>query len=241
MTETMDRIRSVYLSNERPVWTIEPLHRASADRLTVFLDAELYRDRVGAVGIIEELRTRGQIADSWFVFVSMESFESRWLECPCYPPFAQFVVEELLPWLEGRFPELGRVWRRTLVGLSYTGLAAAFVAKEFPGKFDRVISQSGSFWSDEAALVRDFQALPDSLPTEFYLDVGLRETQVEVLHREGVFQRISQIDGVKQFRDALLERGHRVKYVEFDGGHEMAAWQQTLPGALVWALPTAVH
>ncbi len=237
----VDRLRSRFLNNERSIWTIEPLNRASADRLTVFLDAELYREGIGVAGIIAELRARGQIADSWFVFVSSESPAARMRECPCYPPFARFVAEELLPWLEVRFPELARVRRRVLVGLSYTGLAAAFVAKEFPGRFEKVISQSGSFWSEDAALVKAFRILPGPLPTEFYLDVGLLETDVDVQHGDGLTQEISQIDGVRQFRDALLERGHRVKHVEFDGGHEMAAWKQTLPAALVWALPAVVQ
>jgi len=239
MIETVEKIRSVYLNNERSIWTIEPLHRATADRLTVFLDAELYRDGMGVVGLLADLRARGQIADTWFVFVSSESPAARMRECPCYPPFARFVAEELLLWLEGRFPELAQVRQRVLVGLSYTGLAAAFVAKEYPGRFQKVISQSGSFWSDDAALVKAFRILPSPLPTEFYLDVGRRETEVDVEHGEGLTQEISQIDGVRQFRDALLERGHLVNYVEFDGGHELAAWKRTLPGALVWALPVA--
>ena len=45
--------------------------------LTVFLDAELYRDRVGAVRLLDELISDKQLADSWFVFVSVESAEAR--------------------------------------------------------------------------------------------------------------------------------------------------------------------
>jgi hypothetical protein len=37
----------------------------------VFLDGQRYRGRVDALSVIEELR--GQVADSWFVFVSEES------------------------------------------------------------------------------------------------------------------------------------------------------------------------
>jgi len=75
MKETTDRIRSVYLKNERPIWIREPIAPMLAQSLTIFLDGELYRERVGASGVIDALQ--GKVADSWFVFVSMESVEAR--------------------------------------------------------------------------------------------------------------------------------------------------------------------
>ncbi len=75
------------------------------------------------------------------------------------------------------------------------------------------------------------------VPTAFYLDVGLREIDGNVRHRENVVQVVSQIDSVRLFRDVLLQLEHSVAYVEFDGGHDFAAWKQTLPGALRWAMP----
>src|SRR5689334_11539418 len=144
MNEVVSRFRSVHLQNERPIWVRPPRDPSSAEHVSVFLDGELYRDQVGANSVIDRLED--DIADSWFVFVSMESVEARWRECPCHQPFARFVTEELLPWLNARHPELRLVRKRTLIGLSYTGLAAAFVAKECPGIFQRVVSQSGSFW-----------------------------------------------------------------------------------------------
>ena len=70
-----------------------------------------------------------------------------------------------------------------------------------------------------------------------YLDAGSRETAENVQHREDVLQVVSQIEGVRRFRDVLSCQGYSVKYVEFDGGHEFSAWAKTLPEALSWALP----
>jgi enterochelin esterase family protein len=123
----------------------------------VFLDGERYRGRVGALSVIEEIRH--QVADSWFVFVSEESSEARWRECPCYPPFAGFIGEELLSWLASAYIDLSRIKRRVVAGLSHTGLAAAFVAKEYPAAFHRIISQSGSFWWNDCWLVEEFLRL----------------------------------------------------------------------------------
>jgi enterochelin esterase family protein len=203
----------------------------------VFLDGELYRDRIGAVGIIDGLHQAGRIDDSWFVFVSMESPEARWRECPCYPPFARFISSELLPWLEHTHTGVKHARHRVLAGLSYTGLAAAYVASEAPGLFHKVISQSGSFWWNDCWLIKQTDRWSQPLGTEFHLDVGTRETQENVQHREDVLQVVSQIDGVRRFRSLLHSHGHAVRSVEFDGGHEFTAWAGTLPAALAWALP----
>jgi enterochelin esterase-like enzyme len=233
--EAVERIRSRHLGNERAVWIREPA-RGAATRLVVFLDAEMYRDRVGAPAIIDELEKQRTIAGAWFVFVSSANVDARWKECPCYPPFARFVVEELLPWLETRRPEIAQVQERVLVGLSYTGLAAAFVAREFPGQFQKVISQSGSFWWRDGWLIDRYRAMRRTLPTAFHLDVGTKETQTNLQHHPDVFQKMPQIEGVRKFRDVLLKRGHEVRYVEFAGGHAAVGWRSTLREALRWAL-----
>jgi enterochelin esterase family protein len=234
MHEVIAPLKSVHLQNERLIWVRLPRNRSAAEHVSIFLDGELYRDQVGASSVVDALE--GDIADSWFVFVSTESAEARWLECACHRPFARFVVEELLPWLSTQHQELRLVRKRTLIGLSYTGLAAAFVAKEFPGVFRRVVSQSGSFWWNDCWLSDQYRASA-RIPTDFYLDVGNQELAENVLHREGVLQVVSQLEGVHRFRDALRHKGNSVRYVEFDGGHDFAAWRQALPEALRWALP----
>jgi enterochelin esterase family protein len=233
MNEFGARLRSVHLQNERLVWVRPPRDRSAAEHVSIFLDGELYRDRVEANSVIDDIQD--DIADSWFVFVSMESVEARWLECPCYEPFASFIATELLPWLSTRHHELGLVEKRTLIGLSYTGLAAAFVAIQCPGVFQRVISQSGSFWWNNCWLAEQYRSRV-RVPTDFYLDVGTEELAEDVRHREDVLQVVSQVEGVRRFREVLDLKGYSVRYAEFEGGHDPASWRQTLPDALRWAL-----
>jgi enterochelin esterase-like enzyme len=123
-----------------------------------------------------------------------------------------------------------------LAGLSYTGLASAFVAKEYPGAFQRIISQSGSFWWNDCWLVHEFRRLEQQIPVEWYLDVGTQEIHENVRHREDLVQVVSQVEGVRQFRDALLAKGHAVRYNEFDGDHDYACWNRALVDALKWSL-----
>jgi enterochelin esterase-like enzyme len=234
--ETHHRIVSRRLNNERSVWAREPLGKDGTSRLVVFLDAELYRERIGAHSIIQDLQARGEIADSLVVFVSYESLEARSRECPCHPPFAAFVAEELLPWIGDRFPAAKNASERILAGLSYTGLAASYVATIHPHAFTKVISQSGSYWWNACRLVEQVRQSEEPIPAAFYLDVGSRETEVDVRHGPDLVQEVSQIDGVRRFRDALAAKGVGVKYVEFDGTHDFEAWKRALPDALRWAL-----
>lgn len=47
MTEQLHQFRSEHLGNERRVWIRPPVDGQTARRLVVFLDAELYREKVG--------------------------------------------------------------------------------------------------------------------------------------------------------------------------------------------------
>jgi enterochelin esterase family protein len=237
LAETVHAFRSAHLGNERSIWIREPAVPSRPYGLTIFLDGELYRDRVGAIATIDDLEARAALANSLFVSVSMHSEEARWIECPCHQPFADFINGELVPWLEAKYPAVKKSAERVLIGLSYTGLAAAFVAMKAPGAFTHVVAQSGSFWWNDCWLVEQFRGLETRLPTAFYLDVGLKETDENVRHKEDVLQVVSQIDAIRRLRDVMLDQGYAVKYVEFDGGHEFVAWQKTLPVALRWALP----
>lgn len=237
MSETVHRFFSTCLGNERNVWIRQPKLSAPPCNLAIFLDGELYREKVGALSVIEELEASTSIANTFFVFVSVSTWEDRWTECPCNPLFARFISEELLLWLIEQNPLLKAAAERALIGLSYTGLAAVYAALQSPASFTRVIAQSGSFWSNDCWLVEQFRQREKPLSTAFYLDVGSQETEENVRHKEDVLQVVSQIDAIRRLRSVLLEKGYRIKYQEFDGGHDCLAWKQTLPAALRWALP----
>lgn len=235
MTEQIHQFRSVHLGNERSVWIRPPVDGQTARRLVVFLDAELYREKVEAIEVIAGLEADPAFPSALYVFVSYATLEARWIECPCHPPFARFVSDEFLPWLQRLHPEVATCAERVLVGLSYTGLAAAYVALQAPGRFTHVIAQSGSFWSADGWLIEQYRLAPGPFP-QFYLDVGTKEDQQDVQHKEDLIQEMSQIEGVTRFRDVLIAKGVSPRYVMFEGGHDCAAWKRTLPGALRWAL-----
>lgn len=236
MSESRHRLPSAHLDNERDIWVRLPAAGTTAEVLLVFLDAELYRERVGSPAIVDSLEASGHIPPAIVVHVSHASTEARWLECPCHPPFAAFVIDELMPWLARQHPEVARCTERVLIGLSYTGLAASFVALQPSSPFTSVISQSGSYWSDDEWLTREYASRPPTRPVRHHVEVGRRETQTQVRHKEDVLQVASQRDAVHRFRDTLERCGYVVNFHEFDGGHEFDWWRRTLPDALCWAM-----
>jgi enterochelin esterase family protein len=151
--------------------------------LAIFLDGELYREKVDVLSVLDELEASASIANTFFAFVSVSTWEARWTECPCNPLFARFISEELLPWLTEHNPFLKAAPERVLIGLSYTGIAAAYTAFQSPVSFTRVIAQSGSFWSNDCWLVEQFRLREKPLSTAFYLDVGSQETEENVRHK----------------------------------------------------------
>jgi enterochelin esterase-like enzyme len=201
MRESVLQLNSSYLQNERSIWICESVSGASD--LVVFLDAEVYRDRMDALSVIEEVR--GQVADAWYVFVSHQTWETRWCECPCYPPFAGFIGEELLTWLASGYIDFKRIRRRALAGVSYTGLAAAFVAKAYPGSFQRIISQSGSFWWKDCWLVEQFRRLGQKIPANSTWTLARRKFMKTSVIRKNSFRlyRRSKASGASETHYSL--------------------------------------
>jgi len=230
--------KSKILENERAIWFRQPKSGVDQNKLAIFLDGELYH-KLGVSEIIDRSEEANAIDDTLFVFVSYGTVDDRWKECPCYPKFANFIADELLPLIVEQFPSVNAVHDRTLIGLSYTGLAAAYTALEKVGLFNNVIAQSGSLWWNDCYLAKQFESSTTNIPTRFYLDVGQAETEGYVEHKEDVIQRVSQISAVQQFRDVLQTKNIDVIYIEFDGGHDFESWAKTLPGALSWALSRA--
>ena len=155
--------------------------------------------------------------------------ETRLKELVFHPPFNQFLVYELMPWIYMRYAVTTDPAKTVIGGSSAGGLAAAYAALEHPQSFGNVLSQSGAFsltpaWeTDHGWLARQY-ALREKSSLKFHLDVGTLE---ENSYRE-VRGRPSALEGNRHMRDALLAKGYEVHYVEFSGGHDYVSWQGIL-------------
>jgi len=228
---TKHSISSLAIRGERQIW-VQPSDGESADCCCVFLDAELYLERVMAADIIEGLIGDGQIPPVTCVYLSYGEPDDRHLDFICNPAFSNFLAEELLPWVEKAVGPHRKIF---LCGLSLSGLATIFAACNYPSQFSGVLAQSPSAWWKEEWLAANLP--PAGYETlRIATSVGTDETQENVTHAPTLFQRTSQIDSCRRLAERLKCIAKNLRYIEYVGGHDSAAWAAELPQTLIWLL-----
>ena len=233
------RFQSVGLGNERRVWVYAPpgYRRGGGPYgLLLIFDGWWSLSINRTPTVLDNLIAEGAIPPVLAVFVDHPDFATRQKELPCNPRFDEFLVNELLPWVHTLYDATTDATQRTLVGFSYGGLAAAFVALRHPDLFGNVLSQSASvYWKPDAEtehewIARQLATLP-ALPIRWYLESGLYEGLLkDELAEEDVDPRI--LIANRHLRTILQMRGYRVHYSEFAGAHDFGYWRWTFPIAL---------
>ena len=228
---TEAEIVSEWLPGSRKAF-IHSAARGSARDCLVFLDGELYADRVKAPEIVQRAQLDGTLPPIASVYLPNASAESRHQDYVCDDRFASF-VRDLPRWIERHTASFDRYY---LCGLSLSGLQALFTALTRPDVFAGVLSQSPSAWWNDEKLLRSLLRNEGSR-CRFRLSVGTSELQENVSHPPtGLFQRSSQRDSVRRLATAMSDAGYELRLVEYDGGHDPARWADELPDALNWLL-----
>ena len=218
----------------RRVWVLEPSLNPPA-WTAIFLDAEIYLERVGAAAVLGRLQTAGGSTSLRSIFVSSEDTAARYTDYTCNADYADFIDGDVLSWVIGKYPRTDQS-HVLLIGLSLSGLAAAHVALTKPGHFRAAICQSPSLWWNEESFKQDLPSATDS-SSSFWISVGRLETEKDVSHPpSGMFQESSQIDACQRTTDALVSKGFVTNYRVFDGGHDPTCWAEDLVVALPWAI-----
>ena len=173
---------------------------------------------------------------------------NRFKELACNSKFADFLHQELVPWVRKEYHATSNPQRTTIAGSSFGGLTAACTAIRHSETFGNVLSQSGSFnWepnvreleekdrrtkADEFAslnwVAREIARRP-RLAVRFYLNAGLFETMAAPKGN-------TQISVNRQLRDVLRSKGYEVLHVEFAGGHSPVNWRGTFADGLIFLM-----
>src|SRR5262249_1785617 len=165
------------------------------------------------------------------LFVSYASANARHDDYLWSQYYGRFIVEDARSWATQHGTNISE--RNSVIcGLSASGLAAAQIAMDHPDAFSRALCQSGSFWwlIDHPTPLRQTRA-------RFWLSVGSEETECGVSHPPtGIFQRVSQIEGVDYAVRAFEACGARVRHHIYSGGHAFAEWTNELIPSLNWLL-----
>ena len=224
------KFSSLILNNKRDIWVYTPpsydLTKGPYPFLIVFDGQAYISELIPGPTILDNLISEGKIPPLIAVFISSMDQPTRNRELPCNRRFVQSLTQELLPWISQNFSISNNPSHIIAAGSSYGGLAAAYAAFLHPEIFGNVLSQSGAFWwnkdqfSPEPWLVRQFEALR-TCSTQFYLDVG--DQEIDVYKKN----QMSMVDVNRYFCKILEEKGSRVAYYEFAGGHDYKCWRKT--------------
>lgn len=148
--------------------------------------------------------------------------------------YLDFLVDELKPVIDARYPSAPGRETTFLAGSSMGGLISLYGACRHPGVFSRAACFSSAFWFAAEPLFAYLEGAP--LPDRVYLDVGTAEGSRQRNEEE----RLKYISDSRGVHDLLASRGlgsDRLKLVVEEGGeHNEAAWARRLPAALSWWL-----
>ena len=148
---------------------------------------------------------------------------------------AQFVTEDLVPWVEKRFPLERSPAGRCLLGASFGGVAALSTAWYHPGFYGRLLLQSGSFaftdigesergplFAPVVEFVNAFRAAPGRPVERVFLSCGVYESLI--------YENRSLVP-------LLQGTGMEVRFVEARDGHNWENWRDRLREGLSWLFP----
>jgi enterochelin esterase family protein len=250
--------RSEILNNERQILVYTPPNYSrdhSPYHLLLLFDGLLFEEIVKVTSTFDNLIADEKIPP--IVVIQIQNFldisiAQRARELPPNPKFAEFITQELMPWIRDNFNITTDPFKSLIAGASYGGIASTYIAFKHPEIFGNVLSMSGAFnwspgvefWLSRIKEFNDFErwwsendeeegewlarqfSQSEKLPLKFYLDVGVLEktdpTQLFIANRH--------------FRTVLQAKGYQVYYKEFLGGHDFVCWRGSIADGLIYLI-----
>jgi predicted alpha/beta superfamily hydrolase len=141
--------------------------------------------------------------------------------------YAEFLIEELKPYIDKKYPTKREAEFTGLGGSSLGGLVTLAIGILYPHAFTRLMVMSPSIWWDDFAIYRLVDSIQQKPPLKIWLDTGTAEPGWE---------------RARELRNRLSEKGwelHRnLKYMEAVGAnHSECAWAARVEPALRFLFP----
>lgn len=231
---------STLLGNQRRIWLYTTGSTATPELrpLVILLDGQNWADGQPLYSALHAETDSGHLPAACWLFIDVINGDWREKELPCNAEFWQAVQQELLPLARSRVEFSEEADRTVVAGQSYGGLAAMYAGLHWPGRFGRILSQSGSFWWPNVRLVTHFSEAGEQ---EMGWLTGQVIKGVLPASRLKIFQEAGDREGDmawvnQQMRQALLAGGHDINFRIFSGGHDALCWRGGLLDGLRWLL-----
>lgn len=200
--------------------------------LLVVHDGPDYVDYARLREVLDHLMHRREIPG---MIVALSQPGHRMREYTAEPEHARFLVEDLLPRIERDYPLLEGSSSRGLMGASLGAVASFHAALSYPGRFGRLLLQSGSFAFTD---IGDHEG-GEALDRIVEMMNGYRQEPSVVAKRAfvsvGVYEPL--VSENRALVPVLRSAGMDVRYVETRDGHNWENWRDRLREGLSWLFP----
>ncbi|GAB2868936.1 hypothetical protein GCM10027044_33420 [Hymenobacter ruber] len=214
-------------------------------------------ERLHLQATLDELYAQGAVRP--FVVVGMHATELRVQEYGTagHPDFngrgslagayAQFVLEELLPFAQAHYQVSASPAEAVMAGFSLGGLSAFDLVWHHPEAFARAGVFSGSFWWRQRAVGAGYTPADRIMhglvragnlhsSHRFWLQVGTLDERGD-RNENGVIDSVEDcLDLVDELITCGLDVQKALRYVQVEGGHHHPdTWGRVMPDFLIWA------
>ncbi len=138
-----------------------------------------------------------------------------------FAAYKHFFAEELIPYVERKYPIQSDPKQRIVAGDSLGGTVSLHLALDYPHLFHKVLSLSGAFFPSTQERIR---SIDDLSWLQLYMLIGLDEQEVKT--ERGTFDFL---EANRTARALLEERRTVLHYEEKPGKHLWGFWQDQLP------------
>lgn len=197
--------------------------------MLVLNDGFEYINLLNGLNVIDNLIGSGKIPPIVTIFI--ESTKDRAKNLQCSDEFADFIANEIIPYIKGKYNVSDDRTKNIIGGYSLGGLQASYTALKHSEVFGNVLSQSGSYWykreeykNNDILWINNEFNKKGNLSLKFYINVGSIEPEASMKNTN------------KEFRDYLISKGYEVKFEEFGSGHDHIYWGETLGNGLIYLI-----
>lgn len=224
------RFESSILGKSKRLWLYKPANYDKLQKpcgLAVFMDGWEYLHETKTAVILDNMIAEGVIPPVAVVFVDNRG--NRTEELRLNTVFIDFLAKEIVPWVKEKCSISDDPKDGVIGGFSAGGVTAAYAALLYPEIFGKVLSQSGAFYwgyNDDmtGAVVVDKYEHAGKLPIDIFMSMG-------------AFEKFDlNLNATLKLYNILNEKGYRVMYEEFIGGHTSFDCQLTLAKGLKFLL-----
>lgn len=215
---------SINMGNSRLVRVyLPPGYTSSSDSfpMILFHDGLEYISLARANRVFDYLISENQIEPLIAVFVPPVNRTSEY-SGNLRGAFTQFIVDEIMPWVEGDYRIKAGAENHAVMGASNGGNISLWQGLSHPGVFGNVGAQSSNIQAD----IHDGFLNGPFLDLNIYMDLGTYDIPV-------------LIPLVRNFIPVLQSRGYNYLYAEYHEGHSWGFWRAHIDDAVKFFFPAS--